>query len=226
VVYSIVHGAVAKVLLHQSSLTAQRALASQDEESAKLASEALLGLVKINLLDDPIPKLKFGQWNPRPIDKATQNNLVAEFTSGKCKPWTSPLILIAGKRELNKAQGFSTPGDWMDPTPALLAQLPPFLPLPNIQYRIAGGNHRVTSAKIAVDRLQQKSHDLEEKYRELGEKLKTLPAEDSRIEEYRTALEKIEGEMATAAEFVEQIKTWPMKVFDDGMILVLVLITR
>jgi hypothetical protein len=176
-----------------------------------------LGYTSINLVDDPIPALKFGQWNPRKIDQKIVNVMVNDFVAGKGEPWISPLVLIVSKKELHPNQNHSSPDLWSHPSPGLLAQLPRFLPLSNIHYRVAGGNHRITATKAALEKFVLLLEKQNKTCSMLEKSILESPAGDvSHIAELTKAKDYCKKEIAILEKWKTTIKTWPAQIFDDG----------
>lgn len=180
-----------------------------------LVADALLGYVRINLVDDPVPKLKVGQWNPRPLDRQSIKSMVEDFQLGKCEPWLSPLTLILAKSELNQLQAFSGADQWTSGDAGSLKALKPFIPLRNVQYRIAGGNHRITAAKETLKIFGQKLVDLRAKASKLEDSRGT-EATPEWSEKLSKAVAELQEEIGAVEQWSATVKTWPVKVFDDG----------
>ena len=64
-----------------------------------LVTQAHFGLVKVDLQDQPILELTWGNWNPQNINRGNFNKMVVDFVNGTCQPWYSPLVIIASKSD-------------------------------------------------------------------------------------------------------------------------------
>lgn len=209
---------IAGICYLQSSIAANSNASALNHQKSILASDALLGYVKMNLVDSPVPNLKVGQWNPRQPNPASIKAMVEDFSSGKCQPWLAPLILIGNQAEFNNHQKYFAGDEWTNPTSTLLDKLPPFLPLPNSQYKIAGGNHRITASRSAVESLLKRLENNKTKCTTITAAIHNAPDGDTNeIGKLSSAIGILEKDQKVLEEWIATAKVWPVQVFDDGL---------
>ena len=201
----------------QSSITTSNVVAAQGELKRGLASKALLGYVKISLSSSN-PTLKFGEWNPRKLNKPGLASMTAEFKSGACKPWTAPLVMIVDKGELSTEQTYLSAEAWVGASDDLLGRLPSLIPTNGAQYKVAAGQHRVVAAKAALEYFKKSLEKARKDSVEKKDALDNVPAGAvSQAEDLEKALKILENEIEILLKWEATVSVWPVQVYSNGL---------
>lgn len=204
----------------KSKTEASSELLERNQEKEELVAAAVSGVIKVDLQGAPQAKLTFGHWNPRPIHTANLNEMVHDFTSGGCRPWISPLVMIAAEGEFVDEQMFCSIGEFCRQTMEDVMALPQLIPGVGLSYKMAAGHHRFQAAGKAFATMKE---SLKVAKKELEVRRGTTEGDGEHVvnqEEDDSAIRRCEREIELLEGWCTSVQWWPVVVYDSGLYLV------
>ena len=144
--------------------------------------------------------------------------MVADFVSGTCQPWSSPLVMIASKSDFEDKQSFRAKGQFSGQTLDDVIGLPKLIPKAGVSYKMAGGRHRFQAAMRAFEDIMKLTKDLQGKLEEIQKEGSgdggDVEGDQQRLEE---AKDRCQRELEHLEGWSKLVRWWPVEVYDHGL---------
>lgn len=179
-----------------------------DKESQEASKRALLGFVKINIMEN---KFHRGYLNNRETNEEQAQVLLNEFLTHGCQPMQNWLIACVD----DPTNAFATP----DGQPLVYSADPETAPVVEFKsdhpvWRIAGG-HRVRAVTLGHKSVSEQVHQSTELATRLENRV--VHVEGAGSAEHATAKQKVEYWQRVLELIMAMWLDWPLQVFDRRM---------